>query len=146
MDAFFGNILSENLVSVRDLGSNALIGGFDPACQPEHVAKLAKSGETQMRTLNCRPGDLAVTIKAALSENLGRIVRVVSYHGRADWWGFDRPTDLWEIEALEGSYLVYELEDGTKEYRLRGLAPDTFLKPIVPFELQAKEGVDHALL
>ena len=85
-----------------------------------------------MSTLNCRLGDLAVTVRAALPENLGNIVRIVGYHGKSTWYGFKDPIHLWEIEVAEGGCLVYEYDDGTREYETRGLAPDAFLKPIAP--------------
>ncbi len=85
-----------------------------------------------MSTLNCRLGDLAVTVRAALPENLGAIVRIIGCHGVDEWWGFDAPTHLWEVQAIEGAYLTYEFEDGSREYKVIGLAPDCFLKPIAP--------------
>jgi len=85
-----------------------------------------------MSNLNCRLGDLAVTVRAALPENLGNIVRIIGCHGVDEWWGFDVPTHLWEVQAIEGAYLTYEFEDGSRVYRETGLLPDSFLKPIAP--------------
>jgi len=85
-----------------------------------------------MSTLNCRLGDLAVTVRAALPENLGNLVWVIGLHGVDDWWGFDAPTHLWEVQAIEGAYLTYEFGDGSRVYRETGLLPDSFLKPIAP--------------
>ena len=95
-----------------------------------------------MSTLNCRLGDLAVTVRAEIPENVGNIVRIVGCHGEDKWWGFDAPTHLWEVEVVEGGRLVYEYDDGTREYETRGLAPDAFLKPIAPL-WQAEREEDH---
>ena len=95
-----------------------------------------------MSILNCRLGDLAVTVRAEIPENLGNIVRIVGYHGKSTWYGFKDPIHLWEIEVAEGGRLVYEYDDGTREYETRGLAPDVFLKPIAPL-WQAKREEDH---
>jgi hypothetical protein len=94
-----------------------------------------------MKALNCRLGDLAITIKAALPENVGSVVRIVGNKGKGKWWGFKRTTHIWEIETLDGRYLIYEYKDGTREHKTRGLAPDCFLKPIAP--LQAIEHYDE---
>ncbi|MFZ9958715.1 MAG: hypothetical protein ACO3E7_08840 [Burkholderiaceae bacterium] len=85
-----------------------------------------------MNGLNCRVGDLAVTIKAELPENLGSIVRIVGFLGAKKWYGFKAPTPLWEVEAVEGCRLVYEYEGGEREYTTEGHIPDAFLKPITP--------------
>ena len=95
-----------------------------------------------MSILNCRLGDLAVTVRAEIPENLGNIVRIVGYHGKSTWYGFKDPIHLWEIEVAEGGCLVYEYDDGTREYETRGLAPDAFLKPIAPL-WQAEREEDH---
>jgi hypothetical protein len=87
-----------------------------------------------MKALNCRLGDLAITIKAALPENVGSVVRIVGNKGKGKWWGFKRTTHIWEIEALDGRYLIYEYKDGSREHKTRGLAPDCFLKPIAPLQ------------
>jgi len=106
-------------------------GGFIPTCQPGHSVKLAKQ-EKSMKALNCRLGDLAVTVRAELPENIGVIVRVIGCHGVDEWWGFDVPTHLWEVQAIEGAHLTYEFEDGSRKYKVIGLAPDAFLRPIAP--------------
>ena len=95
-----------------------------------------------MNALNCRLGDLAVTIRAELPENVGNIVRVVGCHGVDTWWGFKDPIHLWEIEVVEGGRLVYEYDGGSREHLTQGLAPDAFLKPIAPLG-QAEEEDDH---
>jgi hypothetical protein len=93
-----------------------------------------------MKALNCRLGDLALTVTAELPENLGNIVRIVGNHGEDSWFGFAGPTHLWEVEVIEGGRLLYEHDDGSREYRTTGLAPDAFLKPIAP----RKRAEDHA--
>jgi len=74
-----------------------------------------------MKTLNCRLGDISITFKAAIPENIGKIVRIVGWHGDDRWWGFDEHTHLWEIEAFEGCYLTYEYENGRIEHVTHGL-------------------------
>jgi hypothetical protein len=85
-----------------------------------------------MQALNCRLGDLAITIKAELPENLGNIVRVTGVRGIEEWWGFKTPIFIWEVETVQGVRLVYEHADGRREYASVGLIPDVFLKPIAP--------------
>ena len=85
-----------------------------------------------MDAVNCRLGDLAVTVKAEIPENLGNIVRIVGFHGISRWWGFKGSIPIWEVEAVEGGRLVYEHGDGQREYTTKGLIPDEFLKPIAP--------------
>jgi len=77
-------------------------------------------------------GDLAVTVKAEIPENLGNIVRVVRFSGVKRWYGFKEPTPLWEVEVVEGGRLVYEYEGGDRRYATEGQIPDAFLKPIAP--------------
>jgi hypothetical protein len=101
-----------------------------------------------MSNLNCKVGDLAVTVRAELPENLGNIVRIVGCHGKSTWYGFKGPIHLWEVEVVEGGRLVYEYDDGIREYETRGLAPDAFLKPLAPISADAAEeeacDVSHA--
>ena len=85
-----------------------------------------------MNGLNCRVGDLAVTVKAEIPENLGSIVRIVGFRGVSKWYGFKEPTPVWEVEAVAGGRLVYEYEGGDREYKTQGHIPDVFLKPITP--------------
>ena len=83
-----------------------------------------------MHGLNCRLGDLAVTVKSEIPENLGAMVRVVWYLGEQEWHGFDEPTPIWEVEAVEGRLLVYEYVGGDRFYATEGRIPDAFLRPI----------------
>jgi len=94
--------------------------------------------EIEMNGLNCRLGDLAVTVKAEIPENLGNIVRIVGFCGVKKWYGFKEPTPVWEVEVVEGGRLVYEYEGGDREYATEGQIPDAFLKPIAP-RRQAEE-------
>lgn len=87
-----------------------------------------------MSHLNCRLGDLAVSVTAALPENIGKIVHIVKWHGIDSWFGFPEPTPLWEVELSGSQHLVYELGDGTREYVQRGLVPDAFLRRVPPLE------------
>ena len=92
-----------------------------------------------MKGLNCRSGDLAITIRAELPENLGNIVRIVGARGFERWWGFKTPIFTWEVETVEGGRLIYQHADGSREYTTTGLVPDAFLKPIAPtWKSQAK--------
>ncbi len=91
-----------------------------------------------MHGLNCRLGDLAVTVKAAIPENLGNMVRVVGFLGDQKWHGFKEPTPIWEVEVVEGSRLVYQYDGGERFYATQGHIPDAFLKPIAP-RRQGKE-------
>jgi hypothetical protein len=94
--------------------------------------------EIDMSALNCRLGDLAVTVKAEIPENIGNIVRIVGFFGVKRWFGFKEPIPLWEVEAVAGGRLVYEYEGGVRAYRSQGQIPDAFLKPITPLK-QAEE-------
>ncbi len=92
-----------------------------------------------MQALNCRLGDLAITIKAELPENLGTIVRVIGVRGIEEWWGFKTPIFIWEVESVQGGRLVYEHADGRREHASVGLAPDVFLKPIASIYRSPRE-------
>ncbi len=85
-----------------------------------------------MSALNCRLGDLAVTVKAEIPENLGNIVRIVGFLGIKRWYGFKEPTPLWEVAVVEGGRLVYDCEGRDRWYATEGQIPDAFLKPIAP--------------
>ncbi|NBT75993.1 MAG: hypothetical protein EBT15_08475 [Betaproteobacteria bacterium] len=83
-----------------------------------------------MKLLNCRVGDLAVTVKAELPENIGNVVRIIGSEGERSWYGFDKPTHVWEVVIVEGGPLVYESGNGQKSYTHRGCVPDVFLRRI----------------
>ena len=86
-----------------------------------------------MSKLNCKVGDLAITVRAELPQNLGRIVHIVRPLGIQAWSEFG-PVHMWWVEALPGSahLLCYENADGSIEQSRTGPVPDLLLRPIVP--------------
>ncbi|MCD8505322.1 MAG: hypothetical protein LRY53_00895 [Burkholderiaceae bacterium] len=83
--------------------------------------------------LNCQVGDLAITVEAELTENIGKIVRVVAAVGYQEWSYFVRPVFLWEVEALGAECpLYYQVGSGPITAKMVGEVPDMFLKPIRP--------------
>lgn len=87
----------------------------------------------------CKVGDLAITVNAYNPENIGKIVRIIGASGFIEWFGFDEPTWVWFIET-EGSDLIYQYGDNPKKKsQSRGEAPDAFLRPIKPLEVENTE-------
>lgn len=82
-------------------------------------------------SLNCRLGDLAITVKCDIPDNLGRIVRVIDSHGIEDWTGHG-PLHTWEVETLsEADSLTYIIK-GRLSFKRQGPVPDAFLRPLHP--------------
>ena len=80
-----------------------------------------------MRKLNCRPGDLAITVEAFNPINIGSIVRVLHKHHNQSALSVEPDDFLWYVEAAQ--YLTYS--KGEKLIRRkRGAAPDSYLRPI----------------
>ena len=80
-----------------------------------------------MRKLNCRPGDLAITVDAYNPVNIGSIVRVLHKHHNQSALSVEPDDFLWYVEAAH--YLTYS--KGEKVFRRkRGAAPDSYLRPI----------------
>ena len=80
-----------------------------------------------MRKLNCRPGDLAITVEAYNPTNIGSIVRVLHKHHNQSALSVEPDDFLWYVEAAH--YLTYSR--GLKfTRRKRGAAPDSYLRPI----------------
>ena len=80
-----------------------------------------------MRKLNCRPGDLAITVEAFNPINIGNIVRVLHKHHNQSALSVEPDDFLWYVEAAH--YLTYSR--GLKfTRRKRGAAPDSYLRPI----------------
>jgi hypothetical protein len=80
-----------------------------------------------MRKLNCRPGDLAITVEAYNTINIGSIVRVLHKHHNQSALVVEPDDFLWYVEAAH--YLTYSR--GLKfTRRKRGAAPDSYLRPI----------------
>ncbi len=87
--------------------------------------------------LNCKAGDLAITVKCDLPDNLGKIVQIIAYEGLREWPRYPDPIPVWLIKAYSGSKsLSYLYPDGTVQKSNVGLAPDCFLRPISGLELE----------
>lgn len=76
----------------------------------------------------CRPGDLAIFIKAANPENIGRIVKVVRLASSTERPWRDEPGPAWIVTSREP--LVALRKDGIREFRRNGPAFDHYLQPI----------------
>jgi hypothetical protein len=79
--------------------------------------------------MNCRPGDLAVVIKAMNKQNLGRIVHVIEEHDGSGDLVLDATVlgHIWLVEAARP--LVWR-RAGKRLRRRRGPAPDAYLMPV----------------
>jgi hypothetical protein len=87
--------------------------------------------------LNCKEGDLAITVKCDVPENLGRIVKVIAFEGFKEWPHYPDPIPVWLIRAYSVSDgLSYQYPDGSIKKSKGGLAPDCFLRPISGLELE----------
>ncbi len=81
--------------------------------------------------LNCQIGDLAITVKCEIPENLGRIVRVVSSNGIEHWSDYG-PMHTWEVQTLSESDTLTYVIKGKLCFRSKGPVPDAFLRPLRP--------------
>lgn len=79
--------------------------------------------------LNCRLGDLAITVKCEIPENLGRIVRIVASNGVEPWSGYG-PLHTWEVETVSGNETLTYVIRGRLCFRNKGPIPDAFLRPL----------------
>jgi hypothetical protein len=79
--------------------------------------------------MNCRPGDLAIVVRAENKQNLGRIVHVVQEHDGAGDLVLDERVygHVWLVEAERP--LVWR-RAGKRVRRRRGPAPDDYLLPV----------------
>jgi hypothetical protein len=85
-----------------------------------------------MLNINCRVGDLAITVQAYNSDNIGKIVRIIRSKGIGPWPDLVGPQQIWEIEsATPGVALIYSIND-VPFLAQEGEAPDCFLRPIRP--------------
>lgn len=73
--------------------------------------------------MNCKPGDLAIIIRAPfVPENVGRIVKVLKFVGvddggeRSDWW------------RVESGGLPIKGRGGV--FVLNGIVPDAYMRPV----------------
>jgi len=93
-----------------------------------------------MTQLNCRAGDLAVSINAYNKANIGLIVRVLQLSSPVEQFGMKGHLPAWEIEVVNASdKLTYLLPDNNQGiatgkifYAVRGFCPDAYLRPITP--------------
>ena len=83
-----------------------------------------------MSSPRCKPGDLAVVVKAEQQCNLGRIVRVVALHdGKGDLVFPPKFSPVWLVESA--SRMTWKVKAKGKRYRRKsGPAPDQQLQPI----------------
>jgi hypothetical protein len=89
--------------------------------------------------LNCKAGDLAITIKCDVPENLGRIVKVIAFEGFKEWPHFPDPIPVWLIKDYsDRKGLAYLYTDGSIRQSNAGLAPDCFLRPISGLGLESE--------
>jgi hypothetical protein len=98
--------------------------------------------------LNCKEGDLAITVKCHVTDNLGKIVEVVSFEGLVDWPHYEEPIAVWLVKAYSSSSgLTYLFPDGRVKRTGIGLVPDCFLRPISGLELENEviETIDLAI-
>ena len=87
--------------------------------------------------LNCKAGDLAITVKCHVPDNLGKIVQIIAYEGLQEWVNYPDPIPVWLIRAYSGSSgLTYLFPDGIVKRTETGLVPDCFLRPISGLELE----------
>lgn len=81
--------------------------------------------------LNCQLGDLAITVKCEIPENLGRIVRVVASNGVENWSNHG-PLHTWEVETMSQAETLTYVIKGKLCFKSRGPVPDAFLRPLRP--------------
>ena len=81
--------------------------------------------------LNCQLGDLAITVKCEIPENLGRIVRVVAFNGIEHWSDYG-PMQTWEVQTLSESDTLTYVIKGKLCFKSKGPVPDAFLRPLHP--------------
>jgi len=78
--------------------------------------------------MRCRPGDLAIFIRATVPENIGRIVRVVRPAVGAERPWRDEEGPAWIVTSPEP--LIGLRKDGSREYRRTGATFDHYLQPL----------------
>ena len=49
--------------------------------------------------MNCKIGDLAITVTSELPENLGKLVKIVGAKGLSWWSDFPEPLFLWRVQS-----------------------------------------------
>lgn len=76
--------------------------------------------------MNCKPGDLAIIIKAMIPENVGKIVRVVEFFRNDERFG-----PLWtvECESIHNAVGLEYLQPRARSHLpLHG--PDDWMRPV----------------
>lgn len=76
--------------------------------------------------LNCKPGDLAVTVNTEFPENSGQIVRVLYRHISTPEWDWGEVPAWW---CVCQDMTVWQM-NGNYVYSLEGPIPDRNLRPI----------------
>jgi len=80
-----------------------------------------------MSDLRCKPGDLAIVVKAKYSSNLGRVVRVVRQsQGEGDLVYPSREPAWW----VDSSHRLTWYKGKKRYQRKKGPVPDAQLQPI----------------
>ena len=80
-----------------------------------------------MNNMRCKPGDLAIVIKAKFSSNLGRLVRVVRQSQGEGDLVYPTSEPSWWVEC---SHPMTWYKDKKRYQRNRGPVPDAQLQPI----------------
>ena len=80
--------------------------------------------------MNCRPGDLAISINTRWPENIGLIVRVVRQHINTSEWNYGETPAWWCI--CEQPMTWRFLASGRVVQAHEGPIPDASLRPIRP--------------
>jgi hypothetical protein len=93
--------------------------------------------------LNCRPGDLAISVSTQNTENEGVIVRVVRRHTNTPEWNWGNVPAWW---CVSDETLTWRFAS-TGEVRTghEGAIPDQALRPIRPREPDESEHTQEVL-
>lgn len=79
----------------------------------------------------CKPGDLAIVVKAFHAANLGRIVHVLRLHdGQGELSMHGLADTVWEVECATGRLTWSRARPARRWRRKRGPIPDGALQPI----------------
>lgn len=77
--------------------------------------------------MNVKAGDLAITVKAWLPENIGRIMRVIGFVGAVDDDGF---SDYWEVEFQSPTRGILVGDENDIDFGGREVMRDAWMRPI----------------
>ena len=82
--------------------------------------------------MNVKPGDLAIVVDdGGEFENLGLIVKVISFEGGVFWWEFGSQPS-WQVEVIGSRGLCYERSENEIYFKRQGRVPDCCLKRTEP--------------